>query len=324
MRFRIKSNIATKVVTVEGTLQNLVDEIKKQGLVQESNYVMSIKYGFPPQSVQLDDKSRDLGSLGIRSGDQLIVETSDSTVQEAEPAVAEVTRKKTEDIPNVFNSDLNSYTILRNVPDDNSCLFNSILYAKFAIRDNEGNLVQEEVSKLRTLVSKAIGENPILYDELVLGRPVDKYREWILKKDSWGGAIEIGIIAQHLNLDIYCLDVESANFIKFENSSSAEEFIVLVYSGIHYDVMARNLILSTKLSDKRKDECVFRKGSPEGKLFLEDCQELCRLLQTKNYSTNTTTFRVRCLECYEILVGEMGASNHGNKTGHYRFGEIKD
>lgn len=324
MRFRIKSNVATKVISVEGTLQDLVDEIKKQGLVEESDYVMSIKYGFPPQSVELDDKSRDLGSLGIRSGDQLIVETSESTIQKAEPTTSGGTGKKTEDIPNVFNSALNLYTILRNVPDDNSCLFNSIIYAKFAIRGNEGNSVQEEVYKLRTTVSKAIGENPILYDELVLGRPVDKYREWILKKDSWGGAIEIGIIAQHLNLDIYCLDVELANFIKFENSSSAEEFIVLVYSGIHYDVMARNQILSTNFLDKLKDECVFRKGSPQGDSFLKDCQELCRLLQTKNYSTNTTTFRVRCLECYEILVGEMGASNHGNKTGHYRFGEIKD
>lgn len=320
MRFRVKSSTAAKVVTVDGTLANLIGEIRKQDLIPADADVVSIKYGFPPKKVALEDKSKLLEEVGLKSGEQLIIESD----KPSQPETEENSRKKAKtattnsDIPSVYNSKFH-YTILRNVPDDNSCMFNSIIYAMFAIR---GEVVTEEVHKLRSIVSDAIGSDRELYSELVLGRTNDKYTQWILRQDSWGGAIELGILSGKLDINFYCLDVELGKFIKFESSKS-NKFMVLVYSGIHYDVMGRNAKLTSSVQDKQYDKCIFEKDTEEGESFLEDCSKLCKLLQTKNYSTNTTTFRVRCLECYEVLVGEMGASNHANKTGHFKFGEVK-
>ena len=140
--------------------------------------------------------------------------------------------------------------------------------------------------------------------------------------DSWGGAIELGILAANFNVALLCLDVETGKIIRFQlEENPPSNFVVLVYSGIHYDVIARNKECLTQ--DKPLDVCVFEEDSVDGDTFIVDCQKLCALLQQKNYVTNTTTFRVRCLECYEILVGEMGASNHANATNHFRFGEVK-
>lgn len=321
MRFRVKTSSTSKVVSVEGTLGALLRELEHEGL--HNGDVVAIKHGFPPQKVSLDDELKSLAELGLKLGDQLILETStgahskDNAVagkQDARPAGA-----NEGDIPHHYDAASGTYTILRNVPDDNSCLFNSIVYALLGIRDEP---VESEVARLRHIVADAIGRNPSLFSELVLGKPVDQYRQWITKKDSWGGAIELGILAQHFGVDIQCLDVETAKLIKFE-SDNAANLVVLVYSGIHYDVMARNRVLSVLCHDKQRDQCVFAKDSDEGRSFLHDCVAVAQLLQKQSYATNTTTFRVRCLECYEVLVGEMGASNHASERGHYRFGEVE-
>lgn len=266
-----------------------------------------------------------------------------------------------EDIPSVYIDSLQKYLILRNIPDDNSCLFNSISYALSGANSYQ---TFSPPSDLRQIVVSYIEKDPALYSEAVLGRPRQEYCEWILKKDSWGGAIELGILADWFDVRITCIDIELGNFIQIENESKKpKEFIVLIYSGIHYDVFALNANLNT--TDKELDQCKWRidgrrngSGEEEEKdenghiggeptkyeeskakkagddldergerdeetAILKASEKLCKLLQERDYSTNTTTFRVRCLDCYLVLVGEVGASKHAEQTGHLNFGEVK-
>ncbi|GAB5591593.1 hypothetical protein Unana1_06493 [Umbelopsis nana] len=65
--------------------------------------------------------------------------------------------------------------------DDNSCLFRSIGYVL--------NRDIERTRELREVVAASIQSDPINYSDAILGRPVDQYVEWILKPNSWGGAI---------------------------------------------------------------------------------------------------------------------------------------
>lgn len=291
------------------------------GLIKES--VVTIKSGFPPKPIDLQvDKT--LEELGIKNGDNLIIETKpdpqlgvDSKSNDSHSKIAETPTevtptmgvKQNDDIPSVFIAELRKYLILRNVPDDNSCLFNSILYAI-----GYDSMTPQD---LRNIVVNYIRSDPQTYNEAILGRSVEEYCNWILKKDSWGGAIELGILSDYFNIKILCLDIETNNFIIFEQEKSSQ-FIILVYSGIHYDLLVLNTQLSTnKIGDLTKWSL------DNEKLLTQYSKQLCTLLQLRNYSTNTTTFRVRCLNCYKVLVGEMGASNHANETGHFQFGEVK-
>ncbi|KAK6464794.1 hypothetical protein DFJ63DRAFT_318032 [Scheffersomyces coipomensis] len=353
MRLRLKSKTGIKTIVVDDHLSfkqfindgEYFNDLKSSS----SDEIVAIKRGFPPVSISLHDiaDNETITDKGIKAGDQLIIEFgrgvtggSDGDVVNSEklpqtvspqpssissiPTSDKASTAKEDDIPSVYIPDLKKYLILRNIPDDNSCLFNSISYALSGYDSYE---TISPPSELRKVIVQYIQNDPLLYNEVILGRPVEEYCQWILKKDSWGGAIELGILANWFNIRIDCLDIESGKFIQFKNEDSdipIDKFIILIYSGIHYDLLALNPIKSTLSKDKADDITQFEINPTTESIILEQsCQTLCHLLQTENYATNTTTFRVRCLDCYKILVGEMGATKHANTYGHFRFGEVK-
>lgn len=316
MRIKVKTSTATDVISIEDesiSVAELALLISRTSSKLANISITSFKVGFPPQSI---DAGSDvlIKEAGIRANQQILAETGPSTgiTEEGSSVVAASSKpKESSDVPSVFIKQLNKYAILRNVPDDNSCMFRAISYSL------TNQLSMDDIN-LRQLVSTRIASDPFTYNEMVLGRPIDKYCEWIEKKDSWGGAIELGIIASSLGIRINCFDVELGNVMVFQDEAEKpSKFICLVYSGIHYDSIALNSVSSTK---KEGDVGHWTLSEEE---IVDASKQLVKLLQLRNYSTNTTTFRVRCLECYLVLVGENGASKHANETGHFSFGEVK-
>lgn len=330
MRLKLKSNTGVSTINLDDNsklFKDFLDDIQQNKELHEngSEVVASIKKGFPPKPIDLS-YSRDttISDKEIKDGDQLLIDFASFkrkvTVESSlSPQPAEKKPNLREDIPSAYIESINKYLILRNIPDDNSCLFNSISYAVSGY-DSYNNISPPD--ELRTVVTNYIHDDHELYSDLILGRPRNEYCEWIKKKDSWGGAIELGILADWFNIRIVCIDIELGNFIRFENEKkSPENFIILIYSGIHYDVLAMNDELS--LDNKAGDIAQWKIKDEYEEDILTASQKLCKLLQSKDYSTNTTTFRVRCLDCYQVLVGEMGASKHAEETGHLNFGEVK-
>lgn len=326
MRVKVRTAAATKIIQTDETV-SVVEFVKllenDSDLVSDGDKISVIKNAFPPKPINMN-----LERIGeeIHNGDQLIVETTEresggksefigtgtntektGTGNSTENTGTETGTQKHQ-IPHVTVH--NQYLILRNIPDDNSCMFNAINYA----------LKQDTVAEMRQICASYIASDPDKYCEPVLGRTNDAYCQWITKKDSWGGAIELGILSSYYQIQINCLDIELGNFINFkDDDQQVSKFINLVYSGIHYDILCTNTILSSEKN--QNDQCLWDMKDSH---IMAASHELCQLLQTKNYTTNTTKFRIRCLDCYSILVGETGAARHANDTGHYRFGEVKD
>lgn len=100
-----------------------------------------------------------------------------------------------------------------------------------------------------------------------------------------------------------------------------EKRCILVYSGIHYDVIAlspsdppyRNAYAPPEFDTK-----VFDAGD---EVVLQGAVELCSMLQKKHYFTDTAGFSIKCNVCGFMARGEKGATEHASKTGHYDFGE---
>lgn len=324
MRIKVKSRTTSKVLTIDDDIsyKELIGILQDDdSLVPEKQAVTAIKSGFPPQPLSIADDTTIKGY--IKNGDQLLLETDNSGAAmkdgtnngtEAESNVklgAHIAQQ--ESIPNVFVPELGSYLILRNIPDDNSCMFNALNYA----------MKKDNVPAMREVVASHIRSDPEKYNEVILGRSNDDYCRWITKKDSWGGAIELGILSQYYKIQINCLDIELGQTIKFEPSPDCGRFIVLIYSGIHYDILSLNSKVSNDDSDKSHDTCVFSTSSDLYHTIFIASNKICQLLQSKDYATNLTKFRLRCLECYTVCVGETGASKHALETGHSKFGETK-
>ena len=62
--------------------------------------------------------------------------------------------------------------------------------------------------ELRSLVASAIQQEPDVYSKVVLEQDPDDYCRWIKTDDAWGGAIEMGILAKHFEVEICSIDVQ--------------------------------------------------------------------------------------------------------------------
>lgn len=204
-----------------------------------------------------------------------------------------------------------STLLLRIMPDDNSCLFRAFGAAFFGEMDN--------MTELRSIIAQNVQANPDVYPQVVLEQRPDDYCRWIQSEDAWGGAIELDILSKHFDIEICSIDVQTLRVDRFNEGRPSR--CILVYSGIHYDVIA----LSPSDPPYRHayappdfDTKIFE---ADDKLVLERAVELCRILQERHYFTDTARFGVRCNVCGTNCVGEKGATEHAKQTGHYDFGE---
>ena len=130
------------------------------------------------------------------------------------------------DLPAFVEAD-GGFLVLRQVPDDNSCLFRAVgLVLSPSSRD--------AAASLRQVVARAIEADPSgeSYGEAVLGRPPHEYVETILQPSSWGGAIELAVFARHFRSEIWSVDVQTGRVDRFGEGDGYEQFVLIVYSGI--------------------------------------------------------------------------------------------
>jgi ubiquitin thioesterase OTU1 len=143
-------------------------------------------------------------------------------------------------------------------------------------------------------------------------RPRDEYIRTILSPNSWGGAIELTILAAHYGTEIASIDVETGRIDRFTGSSSSsfndgapaesESRVLLIYSGIHYD--AAVLAPTPEAPQEFCASVVPASGAAEGERVLQALQALATKLRAKRAYTNTATFDLKCevrSSCFVVL-----------------------
>ena len=190
--------------------------------------------------------------------------------------------------------------------------------------------------------------------------PPAQYIATISKPTSWGGAIELSILAAHYGTEIASIDVETGRVDHFApgENSTANNRAILIYSGIHYDAASlapmpdapdewhqtlfpivsmasayrcldiksgcdsdpRTIILIPSLSLPRSLLTSFARRRPS----LIQLHSILGVKYVKSISQGT----VRTLimpspfqQCGQGLKGEKEARAHAEQTGHVRFGE---
>ncbi|TGO37919.1 hypothetical protein BHYA_0086g00340 [Botrytis hyacinthi] len=211
------------------------------------------------------------------------------------------------DVPEIPIPELQATLVLRVMPDDNSCLFRAFGTAVLPGDDLS-------MHELRSVVASTIQGNPELYSKVVLEQEPDDYCRWIQTSDAWGGAIEMGILAEAFGIEVVCVDVQSLSIHKFHESGSNNR-CVLVYSGIHYDMLALSPFSSTPENDVR----VFDKSDDT---IIVKAVELCSKLREKHYYTDTGGMAIKCKDCGVIIHGEAQAAAHAQQLGHYNMVEV--
>jgi ubiquitin thioesterase OTU1 len=356
MRFRVRGpeGQSTVALSATATVAELISEVAKATSIKGK---LDIKYGYPPKPLPLEDldSSTLLSDTGHKiDGEQLIVseaynESSNITSQAREDASRGPSERGTAGVPVSLTPSVHdsvgagaqlssmerplslsrktqnleppelalpshaSTVVLRVMPDDNSCLFRAFGSAFFGAMDN--------MTELRSIVAQNVQAQPDKYPAVVLDKQPDDYCRWIQTEDAWGGAIELDIFSRHFDLEICSVDVQTLRVDRFNEGRPNR--CILVYSGIHYDVIALSpadppydhayapMEFDTKIFDASDN------------VILEKAVDLCRILQGRHYFTDTANFSVRCNVCKKTFIGELGATEHASQTGHYDFGEAE-
>jgi len=302
MRIRLRSSGGASVVEVneDASLSDLLLLVREK----EGRAVAGLKCGYPPRPVALASTGL-LKSLGIRDGEQLLVELEKARQEPRKELGEEATTGQDEHAPPEVPCN-ESVMTLRVMEDDNSCLFRAVGYVCMRSLD--------AMVDLRALVASTIQEDGgRFYSEAVLGRGVDEYCAWITRPDSWGGGIELQILAKHFAMELCSIDVASGRMDRFNEGMENQSF--LVYSGIHYDCLA--LSPGSELPAEF-DQTVVPSVDPS---YMEAASRLCSILRSRHYYTDTAKFTLACLQCGTKLVGERDAQKHAEQTMHTRFGE---
>ena len=95
---------------------------------------------------------------------------------------------------------------------------------------------------------------------------------------------------------------------------------ILVYSGIHYDRIAKTFELGLEV------ELDVTKFSSDDDSVLDKAKELTAKLKKASYYTDTNAMAIRCEVpgCEHWLgAGEKDAIKHQTETGHSAFSELK-
>ncbi|KAJ5780895.1 Ovarian tumor otubain [Penicillium paradoxum] len=330
MRIRIRGPSGQSTITFDdsATIKDLQNQIaEKTGLD-----AFDVKYGYPLKPLELDSFQPEQSILGAGiklHGESLVVAqkegasrgASDDTPK-AQPAPSQPSMSQrpqipqessAEDPPEIASSDHAGTFVLRVMPDDNSCLFRAVGAAVMGDMDT--------MVELRSIIAGAIQSNPTEYTAAILGKKPDEYCTWIQNEDSWGGAIELKVLSEYFNIEICSIDVQTLNMFQFNEGAPTR--CIVVYSGIHYDVLALSpsdppYTRANPLA--HGDTKIFEAVDP---VVLTKAKELCRILQGKHYYTDTSGFTVRCNICGGTFTGERGATRHAAETGHYDFGEAR-
>lgn len=85
------------------------------------------------------------------------------------------------------------------------------------------------------MIANTVASDLNKYNEAILGRPNKDYVNWIKKPESWGGGIELSIMAEFYGVQISVVDTQSLNISCFGEDHNFAQRIFLIYDGIHYD-----------------------------------------------------------------------------------------
>ncbi|EKG16423.1 Ovarian tumor otubain [Macrophomina phaseolina MS6] len=345
MRIRVRGPQGVTTITLDdhATVAELQSTIAEKSGVP----VFDLKAGYPPQPIDIAqfDPVTALSDTGLKlNGEQLVVvprdvggqlshPMADTTPGRAAPlpgskqaienqaselqqplSLSRNAKDVESDPPEVAVPEAGGTLVLRVMPDDNSCLFRAI---GSAVMGDSLDIMQE----MRGIVAAAIQANPVDYNEVILQKSPDDYCRWIQRDESWGGDIELGILSQHFDIEICSIDVQSLHVYRYNEGKPRR--CILVYSGIHYDTIALNPSSPPHRKADMPPEFDIKQFDALDDVVLERAKDLCKILQSRHYYTDTAGFAIKCNKCGWKGNGEAGALQHAKETGHMDFGEAE-
>ena len=191
----------------------------------------SLFNGFPPKEIELDTPaklSRSLADVGIKNGDTIEVRVKEDSSSTPDPPAEMKQGRGWEYPPTTERGSMQR----KAMPSDNSCLFHSVAYVC-----SDKAQGPQAAAHVREVVANLVASDPARYSTIFLGSPNGLYQQHILNTDTWGGAIELSILATHFQTEVVAFDYHYLREDVFGRGEGYKRRVFLLYTGDHYDAM---------------------------------------------------------------------------------------
>jgi ubiquitin thioesterase OTU1 len=210
------------------------------------------------------------------------------------------------------------------VPGDGECMFTSIGWLMDHRMDRGPHYRSLVVDYIRRVYGAPDGGASVIdadgvYPAAALLRPAEEYAARLTRRDTWGSAVELVILASQLRVEIVAVEIATARPYTFGEGRGATRRLYLVFDGIHYD----------PLHWVRPDGAVvtqLRTGDDAdvtSAAALASALAAAERLRAARAFTDLARFSLQCGECGEGLTGQAGAIEHAKNTGHRSFHEFR-
>jgi len=137
-----------------------------------------------------------------------------------------------------------------------------------------------------------------------------EYTNKIREPFTWGGELELTILAEEFSIEIGVAHVEMMNVYNIGQDKNYQERIYILYDGVHYDAL-------------------YKKGSGQSKFPTTDDEVYAQAFQaaaavnsTGGYY-NSYTCSLYCDICGMVFKGEEGITDHSLKTRHAAYTQFQ-
>lgn len=207
----------------------------------------------------------------------------------------------------------------RVVAANNSCLFAAVGLLVRGTRD--------VAPDLRGVVADAVLADPATFTAAVLEKEPPDYATWVRRPTSWGGAIELSILAAWAGVELAAGDIATRRVDTYGSGRGYARVGFLLYDGLHYDAACvtragpRARSGAGPVGEEAGDERTLAVGSPTADAADAAFEALLAGFHAARAFTDTARFTLRCGVCGAGVAGEKEAVVHARETGHANFQE---
>jgi ubiquitin thioesterase OTU1 len=197
----------------------------------------------------------------------------------------------------------------RVVPANNSCAFATVGLLVRGSRDAWADL--------RAVVASAVLADPVTYSAAVLECPPAEYATKICHPKTWGGAVDLSILADWARVELAAGDIATRRVDVYGSGKGFTRRGWLLYDGLHYDAVA----VCASEADESLDERTLPLGCATAAAADAAFASLLDGFHRARAFTDTARFTLRCGVCGAGVEGEKEAVAHARETGHSNFAE---
>eukprot|EP00887_Chlorella_sp_A99_P007280 scaffold2.g7280.t1 len=166
------------------------------------------------------------------------------------------------------------------------------------------------------MIAEAVLGDPVEWNEAVLQKEPAAYAAWICGKSTWGGAIELSILA--LGKEIAAFDTQTQRADVYGSGQGFGDRVLLIYDGLHYDALA---VAAFEGAPEELDVTAIPSSGSQTDAVMQAAAALVAQAHAARQFTDTANFTLRCGVCKQGLRGEKEAVAHARATGHQQFTE---